>query len=128
MKHIFVILFSLGLLVGFANAQNGVTYDIHPGSKYKTPALADALDMCDLTKYRKETTRVKMLFDDDTIVELYSANELMSQGIEVEMDYINKTERMLLNLFRLHPDGWLIEDASQISKEESMKRLEKLRN
>lgn len=128
MKYFFSLLFSLGLLVGFANAQNGVTYDIHTGSKYKVPALADALDMCDLTKYRKETTRVKMLFDDDSIVELYSANELMNKGIEVETDYINRSEQMMLNLFRLHPEGWLLEDATKISKEESLKRLEKLRD
>ena len=109
-------------------SQHHVTYEIQVGSKYKAVELEPALDMCDLTKYRKEDKRVKMLFDDDTIVELFSANELMGKGIEVETDYINKTDRMLLNIFRLHPDGWLIEDATKISKEETMLRLKKLQD
>ena len=126
------LLASLGLLcflpTNYLVAQNHVTYEILPGSKYKSVELEPALDMCDLTKYRKENKRVKMLFDDDTIVELFSANELMGRGIEVEMDYINKTEQILVNIFRLHPDGWLIEDASQISKEETIRRLKKLQD
>lgn len=126
MKYLFSTIFSLCLLLSFASAQNGVTYDIHPGDQYKTPALADALDMCDLTKYRKMDTRVKLLFDDESIVELYSASELMRNGIEVDTDYVNRSDLMLLNLFRLHSGGYLIEDATKISKEESIARLEKL--
>lgn len=128
MKNIIALLFSFCLLTGWAFSQNGVTYDIHPGSKYQVQALEDGLSLGDLTKYRKETERAKLLFDDDSIVELYSANELMGKGIEVEMDYISRSQLPMLNLFRLHDDGWLIEDASPISKEETMVRLEKIRN
>ena len=126
MKYLFLTFFSLCLLIGFASAQQGITYDIHPGSEYKVSAIADALDMCDLTKYRKIDSRVKLLFDDDTIVELYSASELLRNKIEVNTDFVNRTERMMLNLFKLHPDGFLIEDASPISKEETIIRLAKL--
>lgn len=125
-----LLLVPMGLLIPQNRlvAQHHTTYEIHPGSTYKVVELEPALDMCDLTKYRKETERVKMLFDDDTIVELFSANELMRNGIEVEMSYINRSAMVMVNMFQLHPDGYLIERADKISKEETIRRLKKLQD
>lgn len=117
---LFFLLFSpfIGLF-----AQNGVTYDIHPGSKYKAVELEPALDMCDLTKYRKLDKRVKMLFDDETIVELYSAKEMLEGGQDIDLRGINPTDQILLNMFSLADGGYLIEWADKLSKEETIRRL-----
>ena len=114
--------------MGWVTAQNAITYNLYPGTKYLGKSLEDGLSLCDLTQYRKESEHVKLLFDDDSIVELYSANELEKKGIKVSTENLSRKQLPMLNLFYLHDEGWVLEDASRISKEEASRRLEKIRN
>jgi hypothetical protein len=84
---------------------------VNPTMVADTQPYANALNRSDLDRYRYLDERNVLVFDTGLHVELLSANELLAQGLPVNMNRV-RTEKPVFDtgsVFKLSPQGGLVE-------------------
>lgn len=106
-----MLLFLFGAtLVSFTTHPSSYRF-VNPTVVNDTQLYANALNRSDLDRYRYRDERNVLLFDTGLQVELLSANELLAQGLPVNLNHV-RTEKPVFDtgsVFKLSPQGGLVE-------------------
>lgn len=84
MKHLYLTLFTLALSVNCLSQNSDQFEVISIGSQYNSEKVMNAMKSADWCGFFFKNERHKLTFDDGTIVELKSENELLNDGISVD--------------------------------------------
>lgn len=131
MKYLYT--FFIAIIIVCANNAHAQTtssesFVITHFGEYDQERLTSALENCQLDRYRKMNSRSTLKFDDGTTVSLLSATELAAKGIEVDETILLAEGETNNNLFRLKPNGYIMELISPAPSLNQQKLNEDLKN
>lgn len=118
MKSILKSLFGLALLLLISSGMKAQNvnpvkgYEIVPASGTNVALLRQALDGAKLDTYRMPSQRVTLNFADGTKVKLFSVSEMQTNGNPVNGSIANQSGTPNSNVWKLTPNGTLLEEAS----------------
>ena len=126
-------IFLLAIVIGgyqsaFDQTPTSGTYEVKYSSTMDHNLFEKAISKCNLDPYRRLNQRTELHFTDGTILELFSANELVKAGYPINLNTINKVGDENYNAFTVHPDGYVLEEVWKFSKEDLVKHQNERKN
>lgn len=114
----------LGTVPASAQVTDGSSFEISNVGRYDADKLTAALKNCQLDRYRKLNSRSILQFEDGTTVSLLSVKELEALGIAVDKTTLLGDNEENKNVFRLKPNGYIMEILAPAPSLEQQKEQE----
>tara|TARA_B100001115_G_scaffold40378_1_gene29923 strand:+ start:158 stop:517 length:360 start_codon:yes stop_codon:yes gene_type:complete len=82
--------------------------EIHTGSKYTLDEIHAAIQKANWCGYYHESINFQLKFDDGALVQLKNKAQVLSDGIQEDMNCFQNESTTSNNVYVISPQGWLL--------------------